>query len=283
MTTKVPAAHVFLPSGNTVQTIVDALALAVEYGVTTAGSAAANTTGLNTAIAACGDTGFVLVPPGVAYNEVDLVMVDGVILVVYSTNGTVMLLTKDHGTSLPVTKGGLAIKSKGNTGILLRSLDYGVSAEPILQVLDVTGGDIAALELKNLLLGETVDLTAPSANKAKLYSRDDGAGATQLVARFPTGDIIPLATEGRKANLTGTATYDPASLADGVGATTTVTVTGAVLGDIVVTSFSLNLQGITLTSYVSAADTVAVRFQNESGGVLDLGSGTLKSVVIRNY
>jgi hypothetical protein len=76
--------------------------------------------------------------------------------------------------------------------------------------------------------------------------------------------------------LSGSATYDPPNLIDGAGDTTTVTVTGAALGDLVeCVSFSLNLQGITVTGYVSAADTVSVRFQNESGGTLDLGSGTL--------
>lgn len=79
----------------------------------------------------------------------------------------------------------------------------------------------------------------------------------------------------------GTATYDPGSLADGAGVTTTVTVTGAALGDIAVASFSLDLQGITLTAWVSAANTVSVRFQNESGGVLDLASGTLKVRVLK--
>lgn len=77
--------------------------------------------------------------------------------------------------------------------------------------------------------------------------------------------------------LFGSATFNPANLADGAGETTTVTVTGAALGDFVVAvSFSLDLQGITLTAYVSAANTVAVRFQNESGGAVDLASGTLR-------
>src|SRR5437868_15254695 len=79
--------------------------------------------------------------------------------------------------------------------------------------------------------------------------------------------------------LTGSATYDAASLADGVGATTTVTVTGAVLGDFVIVSHGVDLAGITVTGYVSAADTVSVRFQNESGGTLDLASGTLRALV----
>lgn len=72
------------------------------------------------------------------------------------------------------------------------------------------------------------------------------------------------------------ATFNPASLADGEGETTTVAVVGAALGDFAMASFSLDTQGITITAWVSAADTVSVRFQNESGGVLDIGSGTLR-------
>lgn len=79
----------------------------------------------------------------------------------------------------------------------------------------------------------------------------------------------------------GSKTFNPANLVDGAGESTTVTVTGAKLGDYARESFSLDLQGITVTAYVSAADTVTVRFQNESGGALDLASGTLKVVVER--
>lgn len=81
--------------------------------------------------------------------------------------------------------------------------------------------------------------------------------------------------------LSGSATYDPGSLADGAGVTTTVTVTGAALGDFAVASFSLDLQGITMTAYVSAADTVSVRFQNETTGAIDLASGTLRARVLQ--
>ena len=79
--------------------------------------------------------------------------------------------------------------------------------------------------------------------------------------------------------LTGSATYDTASLVDGAGATTTITVTGAVLGDFVLVSFGVDLQGISVTAYVSAADTVSVRIQNESGGTLDLASTTVRALV----
>lgn len=79
--------------------------------------------------------------------------------------------------------------------------------------------------------------------------------------------------------LEGSATYDPPSLIDAAGATTTITVTGAALGDFAEASFSRDLQGITATAWVSATDTVSVRFQNETGGTLDLLSGTLRARV----
>jgi hypothetical protein len=80
---------------------------------------------------------------------------------------------------------------------------------------------------------------------------------------------------GRAMPFIASATYDPPNLADGAGVTTTVTCAGAVLSDLTQASFTNDLQGITMTSWVSSANTVSVRFQNESGGVLDLASGTL--------
>lgn len=76
--------------------------------------------------------------------------------------------------------------------------------------------------------------------------------------------------------------YDPPSLADGAGATTSnIACTGARLGDFVIPAFSLDLQGITLTAWVGSVDTVLFRFQNESGGVVDLASGTLTARIIK--
>ncbi len=81
---------------------------------------------------------------------------------------------------------------------------------------------------------------------------------------------------------TYTGTLDVASLADGVGASSTITVPGVALGDIVIgRSLSVSAAGITVTADVTAADTVVVRFQNESGGTLDLASATLRVVVGR--
>lgn len=80
--------------------------------------------------------------------------------------------------------------------------------------------------------------------------------------------------------LTGSASYDPPSLADGASVSTAITVEGAALGDFVESiSFSQDLQGVQMTGWVSAANTVAVRFRNESGGAVDLASGAVRIVV----
>ncbi|WP_372623414.1 DUF2793 domain-containing protein [Falsiroseomonas sp.] len=81
--------------------------------------------------------------------------------------------------------------------------------------------------------------------------------------------------------LQASVTYDPPSLAAGEGATTSVTVPGAALGDFARASFSLDLQGITLTAWVSAADTVSVRLQNGTAGTANLANGTLRVRVDR--
>lgn len=79
----------------------------------------------------------------------------------------------------------------------------------------------------------------------------------------------------------GTATIDPASLIDGAGATATITVTGAALGDYAMVVAPYDLQGLTVTAYVSAANTVSIRIQNETGGTIDLASGTWKAKALR--
>jgi hypothetical protein len=41
----------------------------------------------------------------------------------------------------------------------------------------------------------SADLAAPAANGARLYTRDNGSGKTQLVVRFNTGQVVVLATQ----------------------------------------------------------------------------------------
>lgn len=73
-----------------------------------------------------------------------------------------------------------------------------------------------------------------------------------------------------------TATWDPGSLADGVGETSAaIPYPGVALGLFSVEAIApYDLQGITCNAWVDAANSVKARLQNESGGVVDLASGT---------
>ena len=76
--------------------------------------------------------------------------------------------------------------------------------------------------------------------------------------------------------------WNPGNLVDGAGETSSgITVTGAAFGDFLLAAAPYDLQGITCTAYVSAANTVKIRLQNETGGAIDLASGTWKVRVLR--
>lgn len=81
-------------------------------------------------------------------------------------------------------------------------------------------------------------------------------------------------------HLIGSKTHDFSNVVDGARASTTVTVTGAALGDLVTgVSLSIDVAGGLLTGYVSAANTVTVVLLNETGADLNLASGTLRALV----
>lgn len=81
--------------------------------------------------------------------------------------------------------------------------------------------------------------------------------------------------------LVGSKTFDWPSVAAGGSTNTTVTVTGAALGDVVIgVSMSLDTGVLALLAgHVESANTVRVAFYNFSAGAIDLASGTLKVLV----
>lgn len=82
--------------------------------------------------------------------------------------------------------------------------------------------------------------------------------------------------------LVGTATWDPASLTTGSSEVKAVTVTGAVVGNAVAVGFTtLPNTKWQLSGNVTAADTVSVTITNNTGGTVDLGSGTVTAIVIQ--
>lgn len=101
------------------------------------------------------------------------------------------------------------------------------------------------------------------------------AGQLDLIGNLKINAGTPIVK-----HLSATTTWDPASVAAGTQhAIQTMTVTGAALGDTVVVSFNQDLQGMQLTGYVSAANTVSVILRNGTAGAINLASGTLRADV----
>lgn len=69
--------------------------------------------------------------------------------------------------------------------------------------------------------------------------------------------------------------YDPPSIAAGATQITTVTLTGASIGDIVQAAFNRYNADIEISAQVSASNTVTVKFKNTGASPVDLASGTI--------
>jgi len=183
--TKIVDELVLLSSGRTLEDKLLDVVSCLDYGATIGGTAATNTTAINAAIQAA--RGFVLIPYGVAYTEASIVFSATTTVIFFGNGGDLTILTSANS--------GLAVKAVGKNGILIRNVDYGVTAEPLAEIVDLTGGDLAALHTKFIELDEISAPANPSGNKARIYTRDNGAGKTQAVVQFPTGAVQVLATE----------------------------------------------------------------------------------------
>lgn len=117
----------------------------------------------------------------------------------------------------------------------------------------------------------------------------DGEGSSGIVAVNNRGASFSVgaATRGAIAQnftgasetgtvLYGSATWDPGSIAVGGSETFAFTVTGAAVGDFVTASFSQNLSGLVISGYVSSSNTVRVTLANNTGGAINLSSGTVR-------
>jgi parallel beta-helix repeat protein len=175
----------------------------------------------------------------------------------------------NDGDTTPSVAFGGSFAFNNSSPTLVTTFD---DAPPGMEILVRLGANTTLVHNSSLLRSASGgDITGRSTNDW-IVLRNASAGGTPLwIERDRSFSLA----------LTGQATFDPASLVDGAGVTTSVTVTGAALGDLATVSFSLDLQGIMLTAYVSAANTVGVRFQNETGATIDLASGTLRARVMK--
>jgi len=130
-----------------------------------------------------------------------------------------------------------------------------------------TGVRVRANRLENGSAGIAID----SASGTSSVTENDNT--------FPGCATRVLLGTGGVGLMEGAATWDPPSIASGSQASTTLTVSGASLGDYVQSiSFSLDLQGLILTGYVSTSNTVTAVLTNLTGAAVNLSSGTIRVV-----
>ena len=97
------------------------------------------------------------------------------------------------------------------------------------------------------------------------------------------GNMPRLPIDNPQSALTATATWDPPSLEKGGVASTTVTVSGASVGDIAYASHDrIGANNVIISAHVQSAESVRVVLQNGSSADIDIPTGTLR-VTVRKY
>lgn len=132
------------------------------------------------------------------------------------------------------------------------------------QNVTITGNTIPASATARAAV--TVNGSAPAPTGIVFGSNNFGAGT---VATIENSSNLAITLDGFTFY---TGTWDPASIANGASTSQTFTATGAALGDHVIASCSAQLQGLVLYAEVSAADTVRIVLNNNTGSAQDIGN-----------
>ena len=133
-----------------------------------------------------------------------------------------------------------------------------------------SAGVVNAVNMKNVL---------PSKSFAYHFMADAGALLTANVrfSDFGVRPAISNATLNFELSTPNSAsvTYDPPSIAANATISTTVTLSGALVGDAVQAAFNQYNANIEVDAVVSSNNTVTVKFKNTSAAAVDLPSGKL--------
>lgn len=222
-------------------------------------------------------------------SELDATLGDGLYLgsmtnCVISNNS--IDLTGKSGTFVELTSAGLAGTGKNLfTGNTVRT-----NASYAIIIDSCPDNSVTGNVLDNSASGSnfaTVRCLSASATRNTVFSNyvakgtggaifDNASGATgNIFADFYSLESGTVYVRAANGGVSGFATYDPPSIAPGASASTTVTVTGAVVGDYAQASLNVSTGGLVVSAAITAANTATVTFFNPTVGAIDLGSLTV--------
>lgn len=157
----------------------------------------------------------------------------------------------------------------------LTRLSGGGDANPQAWAYKDTSATIATLIAADYLVPGTGLLQALTAGDLVYVTGSDGQALVVVVSATATADVVTRFSGSN--NIQVSTTFDPAATVDGAGVTSSsITTTGAALGDFCEVAAPYDLAGQTVNCYVDATDSVKIRVQNESGTNTDNASGTWK-------
>ena len=147
-------------------------------------------------------------------------------------------------------------------------------------------GDGVTASTNVLVTGNHSSFTANTRSSLQLNATSPAPVSVKVSGNlFPTMNLDSIELNGVTAKIDGriqfSGTWDAASVADGDAVSNNFTVSGAVAGDTAIASYPGSVSGLGITAHVSATDTVTVTLLNNTGGAVDLASGTWKIDVFK--
>lgn len=197
--------------------------------------------------------------------------------------------TLTQSTTINASSNGITINNLGSFTAITSSANIGnPSGESIgvssgrARVHKVTGSNSQGLYVSDSIFLQhyngSIEVTSPIQS-----STTDTSRFQILTINKTTGSLAYYTGAWPSAPLSGSATLDFPSTNNGNESDLTITVTGASEGDVVSLGIpnSVNLNHSCFTAWVSATNTVTVRFNNYGTGALNPASGTFKIKVFK--
>lgn len=148
----------------------------------------------------------------------------------------------------------------------------------VARTTSASGDTLRAGAYSEGVAGSLTSFACTTQNKAfYLYApgQADTVPTGVYFARSTANGVLLIESIEFEEVLHGSKTMDFPSVAAGATTTTTVTVLGAAVGDSLTAGLSVDLQGMVMTAYCSAAGTATVVLYNPTAGAINLASATL--------